>query len=203
VPCFDDFYATAVERLQRALGPEPEIVDLGAGTGLLSFFVAEAMPGARFTLVDVSEEMLSRARARFAASAHRFTFVVADFGGWQFPSPCDAVISALAIHHLEDGEKQALFARIHAALRPGGIFVNADQMLGTTPTTEAIYDETWLRGARARGVPENDLAAAIERMRADRTATLEDQLAWLRRAGFADVDCWFKHYRFAVYSGMR
>ena len=37
----------------------------------------------------------------------------------------------------------------------------------------------------------------------DRCATLEDQLAWLRAAGFAEVDCAFKQWRFAVYSGRR
>jgi tRNA (cmo5U34)-methyltransferase len=40
-------------------------------------------------------------------------------------------------------------------------------------------------------------------MKADKTSTLEDQMAWLRAAGFTDVDCWYKQYRFAVYSGRK
>ena len=42
--------------------------------------------------------------------------------------PFDAVISALAIHHLEDEDKRVLFARVHDVLRPGGVFVNAEQV---------------------------------------------------------------------------
>jgi cyclopropane fatty-acyl-phospholipid synthase-like methyltransferase len=42
----------------------------------------------------------------------------------------DAIVSALAIHHLEDAEKRSLFARIHERLRPGGVFVNAEQVVG-------------------------------------------------------------------------
>jgi tRNA (cmo5U34)-methyltransferase len=29
------------------------------------------------------------------------------------------------------------------------------------------------------------------------------QLAWMREAGFADVDCWYKHSSFAVMTGRR
>jgi tRNA (cmo5U34)-methyltransferase len=35
-------------------------------------------------------------------------------------------------------------------------------------------------------------------MRSDRLATVQEQLGWLRAAGFADVDCLFKDHRFAV-----
>jgi tRNA (cmo5U34)-methyltransferase len=52
-------------------------------------------------------------------------------------------------------------------------------------------------------VPEVDLEAALERMTADRTAPLEEQLRWLREAGFRDVRCAFQDERFAVYGGVR
>ena len=46
-------------------------------------------------------------------------------------------------------------------------------------------------------------ADAEELMRHDRCATLEDQLRWLRDAGFEDVDCLFKMRRFAVIAATR
>ena len=53
--------------------------------------------------------------------------------------------------------------------------------------------------ARARsGRDDEEWAAAIERMRHDRKATVEQQLGWLRQAGFADADCLFKDHSFAV-----
>ncbi len=119
-----------------------------------------------------------------------------DLGGrW------DLVISALAIHHLDDAAKQALFRRIRQALRPGGLFVNAEQVLGPTPEAEARYTRLWLEQVRAGGVAEPDIARAQDRMQHDRCATVEEQLRWLRAAGFADVDCSFKAWRFAVLSG--
>jgi tRNA (cmo5U34)-methyltransferase len=50
---------------------------------------------------------------------------------------------------------------------------------------------------------DRDLAAALDRMKFDRAATLEDQLEWLREAGFRDIDCTYKNLIFAVYCGIK
>ncbi len=203
VPCFDDFYATVLELLPFDAAAAVRVLDLGAGTGLLSFFIAERFPGARLTLVDISEPMLAQARDRFASTPERVECLVADYSSVPLPGPFDAVVSALSIHHLADAQKAGLFARVFASLVPGGRFVNADQVLGPTPRLEQHYQDTWLRQARERAVSAADLSAALERMREDRTAPLADQLAWLRAAGFDDVDCFYKHYRFAVFGGRK
>ena len=79
------------------------------------------------------------------------------------------------------------------------------------PTKSLRRRPPWRRapksaGARRqqRSVPISDeIAAAEARMVHDRCATLDYQLRWLRDAGFAEVDCAFKSWRFAVYSGVR
>jgi tRNA (cmo5U34)-methyltransferase len=203
VPCFDDFYRTALELVP--FGPDAAFtaLDLGAGTGLLSSFVAGAFPRAEITLVDISEEMLAQARERLAAEAARVRFIIMDFATSIPAGGYDLVISALAIHHLGDAEKRGLFRNICGVLRPGGAFINADQVLGPSATAERRYHETWLRQARERDVGATDLAQALERMRADRMCPLAVQLRWLEEVGFRDVDCAYKNYRFAVYSGFK
>jgi tRNA (cmo5U34)-methyltransferase len=83
------------------------------------------------------------------------------------------------------------------------LFVNAEQVLAPTPELEVRAHDRWIAQATALGAAPDELAAAQSRMTHDRCATLEDQLRWLRDAGFADVDCAFKSWRFAVYSGRR
>jgi tRNA (cmo5U34)-methyltransferase len=203
VPCFDDFYGIAAALSPFERDAAIHILDLGAGTGLMSAFFADAHRHARFTLVDVAGEMLDRARARFARDAGRFACVTLDYA-MELPSGTfDLVVSGLSIHHLADGNKIALFRRVYAALRPDGAFINADQVLGRTPAVEARNHAAWLAGACRLGVSQADLDAAMERMKHDRTATLADQLRWLDEAGFRDVDCAYKHYRFAVYGGRK
>ena len=128
---------------------------------------------------------------------------VADYAEWALPSDLHAVVSALSIHHLADDAKRALFARIRSALRSGGAFVNAEQVLGATPDEEASNDARWLQHARAAGADAEMIAAAITRMREDRCAPLAAQLAWLLEAGFRDVQVPYENHRFAVYCGYR
>jgi tRNA (cmo5U34)-methyltransferase len=193
IPCFDSFYGTAIEALH--LTTPDRILDLGAGTGLLSRHIRAAFPDAELTLLDLAGAMLDGARRQFGDSA---TYVQSDLTEPLPDGPWSAVASALAIHHLEHADKRDLFARIHDALEPGGVFVNAEQVAGPTPFLET-YNETWQHDqAIAAGASDQDWADAMDRMKHDRCATVEDQLAWLREAGLADADCLFKDHRFAV-----
>jgi tRNA (cmo5U34)-methyltransferase len=202
VPVYDAFYGAAVDVL-RLLGQDGvgRVLDLGAGTGLLSEQVVQTFPQARVELLDGSEPMLREARGRLGAAVSAVH--LADMAGTLPSGPFDAVVSALAIHHLEHQDKRALNARVHGVLRPGGVFVNAEQVSAPTPELTEIYEARWADECRALGATEQELAEARERMRHDRCIDVEPQLRWLREAGFAPADCVYKHWRFAVMVGFK
>ncbi|MEA2179531.1 MAG: tRNA (cmo5U34)-methyltransferase, partial [Solirubrobacteraceae bacterium] len=99
--------------------------------------------------------------------------------------------------------KRALFARVRGALAPGGMFVNAEQVLGPTPVLDAVYFARHRAAALALGATEDEWEAAAQRMRHDRCSTVADQLDWLTAAGFTDVDAPWREGRFAVLAGRR
>ena len=206
VPGFDGFYRAVLESVPFETEKEIRVLDLGAGTGLLSAMVAEKFPRARVTLVDLSVEMLRVARRRLAEEPARFEFRNMDYARKPLPRTgggYDLVVSALSVHHLTHGDKKELFEKVRRSLAVGGYFVNADQIAGDTPEEDGRYGEWWLRRVREAGVSEEDLAAALLRMRADRNATLAEQLGWLEEAGFEGVGCRYKDHRFAVYGGKK
>jgi tRNA (cmo5U34)-methyltransferase len=123
---------------------------------------------------------------------------VADLADPLPPGGFDAVVSALAIHHLDDDGKRALFARVRDALPPGGVFVNAEQVAGPHPCFDRLYHAWHEASARAAGTDDAEWASYLERKRHDRPADAEHQLRWLREAGFDAADCLFKDHRFAV-----
>ena len=206
VPGFDGFYRAVLESVPFETEKEIRVLDLGAGTGLLSAMVAEKFPRARVTLVDLSVEMLRVARRRLAEEPARFEFRNMDYARKPLPRTgggYDLVVSALSVHHLTHGDKKELFEKVRRSLAVGGYFVNADQIAGDTPEEDGCHGEWWLRRVREAGVSEEDLAAALLRMRADRNATLAEQLGWLEEAGFEGVGSRYRDHRFAVYSGKK
>ena len=128
IPDLHQYYGAAV---WAAISPDnnPAILDIGAGTGLMSALVLEKFPGASLTLLDISENMLAVARQRFS-QRDNIGYVVSDYRRSPLGGPYDLVISALSIHHLSRDDKCQLFHGIFSALKPGGMFINADQADG-------------------------------------------------------------------------
>jgi len=170
--------AIAEEMLLEALPSRVErVLDLGTGDGRLLAAIREHYPDALAVGIDTSEPMLARAAGRFEADplvelrTHDLAFPLADMG------PLDAVVSGLAIHHLEDERKGELFEEIHTLLSPGGVFANLDLV---TSASSRLHE----RFRREIGRTQDDPT--------DRLADLSDQMDWLRNAGFTEVDCHFK-----------
>ena len=105
VPSFDAFYGAAVAALELAGRPLRRVLDLGAGTGLLARAIAREHPDCELVLLDGSPAMLEQARRSLGEHA---CYVDADLTATLPPGPWDAVVSALAIHHLEDPAKRDL-----------------------------------------------------------------------------------------------
>lgn len=164
--------------------------------------VGAAFPNAKLTLVDASAEMLEKAKERFH-NVDNIEFKVIDFESDSISGSYEVVVSALAMHHSPLDRLQSVFNKVFHCLKSGGIFVNADQISGNTPEIERAYERAWLRHARSAGCTEEEIEVAIDRMKADRTSTLSDQLNALERCGFESSNCWYQFYRYATYSGIK
>ena len=177
-------------------------MDVGAGTGLFSQFVYEQNPHLRFTLADISEPMLSVAKERFAGQKN-FDFIELDLSTDKIPGKFDIIISGLAIHHLPDDAKQKLYSNIYEALNEDGLFINADQVTGRTMLFDSLYKYEWRETVSHSGLEHDALIQAFERTKLDKLAPLEKQLKMLEKAGFNDVDCFYKNLSFAVFGGFK
>jgi len=204
IPCFDGFYQTAIDEIPFPEDQAIRVLDLGAGTGLMAGLVAAKYPKAKILLIDIAEKMLAEARKKLKSLENDFSFEVANYSDAKTFGKCfDLIISSLSIHHLSDDKKRNLFKSIYSDLQPGGVFINADQVLGDSDEIEKIYRKRWIEQVKANGVTEVELDAAFERMKEDKMSTLAAQIQWLKDAGFENANCWFKHYSFVVFSGRK
>ncbi|HXX55739.1 MAG TPA: methyltransferase domain-containing protein [Methanoregula sp.] len=197
IPQMDEFYGAAVWAAEPGK-TDPDILDIGAGTGLLSALMLGKFPAARLTLLDISENMLAVAKDRFQAR-NDVRYLVGDYSRLNLGGPYDIVCSALSIHHLAAEDKRLLFRRIFSSLRPGGIFVNADQADGETPYFRDRYLEYWNAFLAGGPLNESECAEVLKRRNSlDRNEKLSLQLSWLQEAGFSDVDVVYKNRTFIV-----
>jgi SAM-dependent methyltransferase len=174
-----------LEALPKRVG---RVLDLGTGDGRLLALVSGRHPGVRGVGVDSSQPMLARARERFGADT-QIELAVHDLKEpLTATAPFDVVLSGLAIHHLDDERKRALFGEIRELLVPGGVFANLDLVRSAGPQLHERF-------RRSIGRVEDDPE--------DRLAGLCEQLAWSRAAGFDEVDCHFKWLELALIVAVR
>jgi ubiquinone/menaquinone biosynthesis C-methylase UbiE len=209
------FTAAHVEILLRLirhfLGEPARVLDLGCGDGFLARAVLSAFPDAHALLLDHSVPMLDRARQAMAPFAGRYQLAHADLAAPLAdavqPGGFDLVVSGFAIHHLPHERKRSLYAEIHSILRPGGLFVNVEHVASATPVIERLFDDAYIDHIAAHSGKPRAQVAAEYHGRPDKAdnilAPMEAQLDWLREAGFAHVDCFFRWLELAVFGGQR
>jgi tRNA (cmo5U34)-methyltransferase len=203
IPFYDEMLVTGVELLAALAPPAARVLDLGAGTGALSAAVLSGLPEARVTLIDVDTEMLDEARRRLKPFGDRADFREASF---LEPLPAaDAVVASLALHHVHDlGVKTDLYRSIHAALAPGGVFVNLDAAISEGGRMNELTFDWWAARMGDQGIPEAEARAHFAAWaEEDRYFPLEDELAALRRAGFAEVECCWRRGSQAICCAVR
>ena len=204
VPNYADVFGVAVDVIPFNVDAPLKVLDLGAGTGLFSMHVLEKYPQASFVLYDLAQKMLAVARERFRPYGPQFQFEVGDYRTLRVVQEFDLVISSLSIHHLADDEKAALFSSVYQVLRPGGAFINIDQVRGETEYLRSLYWQNWLSRVTRSGATEEQIRESVARRTAyDRDALLADQIGWLKAAGFESVDCVYKYFFVGVFLAVK
>ena len=173
------------------------VLDLGAGTGLLTYYWFKECKTAQYVLVDIAEEMLEVSKKRFAGLAN-VSHQVMDYTKQLPDGKFDAIISALSIHHLDDRQKNELFCRIYESLPAGGIFVNYDQFCAGTTMMNRWFDSYWEKQLYTSGLTDRDIELWKERRKLDRECSVEKEVEMLHQCTFADVKCLYSYHKFSV-----
>ncbi|MEV7628492.1 class I SAM-dependent methyltransferase [Actinoplanes sp. NPDC089786] len=131
LPDREERFAAMLNAVDAATdGAPPRLLDLAGGTGTITLRTLARFPGATATVVDQDPVLLALARASLG---DRAAVLAADLNdpSWAEALPHrehDAILTATAMHWLPEQRLTALYTEIRTLLRPGGIFVNADQM---------------------------------------------------------------------------
>ena len=185
-------------------------LDLGAGTGAAARVILGLYPRSTAILTDFSEQMIGAGEREMAPFAGRFQYVEFDMstGDWPaaIPTALDAVVTSMCIHHLPDHRKQGLFAEIFEHLAPGGWYLNYDPVSSADPVVEARWEQVNDR-ADPEGAGKHLHRTPEEQSRYENHVRymipLDQQMDYLRSAGFQGIDVYWKHLENVIYGGCR
>jgi tRNA (cmo5U34)-methyltransferase len=217
VPRRDEMMAALAAAVPFAPDASLNILELGAGEGLLAAALMARFPHASLTALDGSESMRREATKRlaaFGARAHVAAFDLPTLDWWDRMFGVDLIVSSLALHHLNDAKKQYFYKAAAERMSPGGALLVADLIDPQHPAARAAAADRWDALARQQadsiGAPalyQRFLDEQWNHFRhpdaADQPAALMHHLVWLRHAGFGAVDCMWMDAGHAVFGGFK
>lgn len=179
------------------------VLDLGGGTGALAEAVAETLPLAEVEIWDTDPAMLAVARERCARFGGRIRYIERSFANPL--TPCDAVVACIALHHVKDmAAKGAIYRNIHAALRPGGVFLNADTAIAASGALREFSYQEWINAMAPHGITEVQARAHFASWtHEDYYPPLATELRLVGEAGFADPECFWREIPFVIFGGIK
>jgi trans-aconitate 2-methyltransferase len=162
-----------------SLAGDETVLDAGCGSGRVTELLLDRLPRGRVIGVDASQDMVAHARRRLS---ERSRFLVADLAELELDEQVDAVFSNAVFHWVPNHE--ALFARLFAVLRPGGVLVAQCGGAGNVASLAAVLVDVVAREPFAGHFGS---FGGIWNF-----ATPHDTARRLRAAGFEAVRCWLE-----------
>jgi hypothetical protein len=199
IPRYEEMLDAAAAALRALPRRRSLVVDLGIGSGALSARSLAVLPAARIIGIDSDDGMLGLARRRLGRRVMTRTenFLLAAL------PRCDAVIASFALHHVATrAAKARLYGRAFAALRAGGLLVNADCCLAANRRLQALDRAAWLAHLRRRYGGARAAAYLRAWAKEDVYFRLDDEVELLRSARFS-VDVPWRRDSFAVVVGTK
>lgn len=219
------YFVPAREKQMRILCdliPEPtgefHVLELSCGEGLLAETILARFPASVVHGYDGSPAMLQKARERLSIYGSRFesrSFDLTSRAWRQANPPYHAILSSLAIHHLDDGQKRTLFADLQPMLAPGGLLAIADLIQPATKAGEVLAARAWDEAVRQRSLALDGDETAYNAFKSgrwntyrypdpiDKPSRLLAQLKWLEEAGFTDADVYWMDAGHAIFAGFK
>jgi tRNA (cmo5U34)-methyltransferase len=185
-------------------------VDLGAGTGSAARAILSNFPNASAILADYSPQMMDEGGRRMQPYAGRYEYVEVDLLNTHLvdalPGELDAIVTSQCVHHLPHERKQSLFAEILGQLADGSWFLNFDPVQAADEAVAAEWQRVNDRLDPQVAYQRTHRTPMEESRHANHVRymlSLDEQVGYLRAAGFDAVDVYWKQLDFVIYGGKR
>lgn len=161
-----------------------KLLDLGCGTGLELDEIFKLFPSISVTGIDLTQAMLDRLKAKHPDKKLDLIcgdYFAVDFGENKF----DCAVSFQTMHHFTHKKKTELYKKICKALKIGGVYIECDYMVETQEEENHWFAENE-RIRKEQNIPLDEF------FHYDTPCTIDNQIAMLKKAGFAKIEKVFR-----------
>lgn len=176
------------------LPAEARILCVGVGTGTEMIALAQAFPQCQFTAVEPAPVMLNicRQKAEENGITSRCTFHEGYLDTLPASDPFDGATCLLVSQFFKAADERShFFSQIAQRLRPGGILISSDLVLGLLPPVHQSLFEVWLRMLGGSGWGEEDIEKVRAAWRLHITALTPSDIEAIIAAGGFDTPVLF------------
>lgn len=187
--------------MMAGMHEKARVLDLGCGGGSLSYLVMQISKKSTVVGFDQNPEALEAYMRNLSAFSGRVATVKGDISYDDLGMGYDLVVASMALGNIENQFKETLCSRIFASLKPGGLFISRDFLLGSSPGLNACYERSWLQEMKSSELEKGSFDA--ETTLCEHPAPLRQYLQLLENEGFVDVDCHWRYLNFAIFGGRK
>ena len=220
VDVFDDMVSRSVpgyREIQRITGElaadfaraGTNVYDLGCSTGTTFLAVAPFLPAefdVQFVGLDASCEMLAEAEAKLAAEGFPFPHVLrqVDLGAPLAITNASVVTMVLTLQFIRPLHRDALLKSIYDGLGDNGALILVEKVLGESSAYNRLFIKHYYEYKRRMGYSELEISQKREALENVLVPyRLEEDKDLLRRAGFREIDVFYKWYNFCGIVAMK
>ncbi|MBY9007508.1 MAG: class I SAM-dependent methyltransferase [Candidatus Lokiarchaeota archaeon] len=228
VPNYNFLHEELIKLIPFNIFDKINIIDLGAGSGILLEKILTHFPNAKCYWIDYSNDFLDVSKKRLEKYIDRIQFIISPIEeDWtiKIDQKIHLITSMSAIHHLETIEKKKLYKRCFEILEESGWFFNIDEMKTINYDAYVNSLRRWYKHGEEikEYIPEklreyyNPLKEHFDNWKIRNLDNIDlpkskgddiheyftDQLNWLTEIGFRNVDVFIKCHLWCLVGGQK
>ncbi len=179
-------------------------VELGNGGGELETRLLDILPGLEINSYNITDSEQIAMESKLIFYGGRFRFITSDYRKEKIGHGYDLVLSHCDFIQFSKEEKQRLFNKVHQSLGEKGLFVYCDVVKPPSEKIDAVYRKSGSEEKAQKPFEESSGEEFPEvQYKNQNLLTIDDQMYWMRKAAFKDVDCIWKFFHFAIFVGFK
>lgn len=207
VPLYSDIQRMLAELAAAFATEDSRVYDLGCSTGTTIALLHETLDVApRYLGFDYSAEMLTECREKLTAHgiSDQVELARADLNDGIEIDNASVVLLVLTLMFVRPLNREKLIADVYAGLNENGCLLLVEKLLGEGSKLNRLFIDRYYAYKRRKGYSELEIAQkreALENVLVPYTARENHEM--LRRAGFREVDVFFRWYNFAGFVAVK